>query len=785
MNPHHALLARLSALLFGTVMAIPAAEAAVYTVGSPSGAGQPCTHGTIQSAINAANSNPGADTVRLTRSLTYQPEANTIATSQELTIEGGYATCTSTADTTNTVVSGTGGAQAPVFTIDTQTGGVVHLRRLTISGGDVAGNGTGGGIRLTGNGILQIDDSTITNNIAGYGGGIYANGTGSDAELVIGANVVISNNTARYDGGGIYSSGMETTMTAPGSFLVRNQATGVASGTYTGGYGGGLYIRAGARSSYAYIGSGAPIFGPIYDNTARYGGGVAIGGTNDNAGTTRYAELQLFTTDPARQAAIRANRASISGGGIHIRGSSGTLDGTVIAGANIWNASLLDNTAPDAAAALVDGYLDVNRLPWREGAVACAAGIDCGRIEGNAAWDGSQYTNGAVVANGGYIYVGADFGASAPTQLPPGGFVVRGNRGGTLIRSTNGFTGLRNAVVSDNQTSQRLIESSGFGLQLIDTTVTGNTIGGAQVLSASDVYLIIKRSLLWQPGRTTLLRSGGTMEVDNVMASEITSIGGNFGGGGDCGGGVCAILADPRFIDPARGDYRLRAGSPAVDFAVAIPGDDRDAFALARDVDLPIKVNGRGPRDLGAFERQLLLPMVLNGDFESDLRLWSRYLGAWDGAQNASGGNGSGSWSFNTSGGTVQRFVVGEQCVFLPGPGRYSLNGRGRTGSNLQPRDGARIEWEYRRNGTDTCTGNTANAFGDLLVGSGTSWGSAAQPAVIEVTPQDFGPNTSINIRLVAVEGNISLATSIAAWFDGITLDVLSFDDLIFRDGFD
>ena len=89
------------------------AHAAVFTVGSPAGPGQPCTHGTIQSAINAADSSPGADTVRLTRSLTYQPEANSINTVQELTIEGGYATCTSGADSTNTIVSGTGGAAAP------------------------------------------------------------------------------------------------------------------------------------------------------------------------------------------------------------------------------------------------------------------------------------------------------------------------------------------------------------------------------------------------------------------------------------------------------------------------------------------------------------------------------------------------------------------------------------------------------------------------------------------------------------------------------------------------
>ena len=248
------------AALAGTV-----AQAAVFTVGSPVGAGQ-CSHGTIQSAFNAAESSAGADTVRLTRSLTYEPEANSISTSQELTVEGGYATCTQAAtDGLKTVVSGAGGATEPVFRITVNTGGIVRLRLLTISGGDEDGSGRGGGIYFRGNGVLDIRDSLIANNLAGNGGGIYAEGTGSDAELVIGANVGISNNTARFDGGGIVADQVEMSMLEPGSLLFGNDAIGVGG---SGGYGGGLYIVARDRSSYAYVGSGTS-FGAIYSNTAR------------------------------------------------------------------------------------------------------------------------------------------------------------------------------------------------------------------------------------------------------------------------------------------------------------------------------------------------------------------------------------------------------------------------------------------------------------------------------------------------------------------------------------
>ena len=163
-------LAASSALLF--LFATASAPAAVFTVGSPVGPGQ-CTHGTIQSAINAAEASAGADTVRLTRSLTYEPEANSVTTSQELTIEGGYANCTAAFDGTYTIVSGSGGATEPVFRITGNTGALVRLRYLTISGGDEDGAGKGGGIYFRGDGLLEVSNRNIRQNTAGNGCLLY------------------------------------------------------------------------------------------------------------------------------------------------------------------------------------------------------------------------------------------------------------------------------------------------------------------------------------------------------------------------------------------------------------------------------------------------------------------------------------------------------------------------------------------------------------------------------------------------------------------------------------
>jgi len=221
--------------------------AAIFTVGTGAG----CTHGTIQSALNAAAAAPGADTVRLTRSLTYEPEANTVNDSQNLNLVGGFATCTQAAtDNIKTVVSGAGGAAATVLKVFAGTGVVIKLRHLDITLGDPSGNVGGGGIYFQGDGVLEIIETSITNNTAGSGGGIYALATGTNAELIISDSTIISGNTARDNGGGVSIAGpLEMTMTAPNSIIAFNEALGQTGGT---GYGGGLQV---AGPAIAYIGT--------------------------------------------------------------------------------------------------------------------------------------------------------------------------------------------------------------------------------------------------------------------------------------------------------------------------------------------------------------------------------------------------------------------------------------------------------------------------------------------------------------------------------------------------
>ena len=217
----------------------------------------------------------------------------------------------------------------------------------------------------------------------------------------------------------------------------------------------------------------------------------------------------------------------------------------------------------------------------------------------------------------------------------------------------------------------------------------------------------------------------------------------------------------------------------------SVTGDTRDLYSNPRDVDLPIVANIHGKRDLGAIERQTLQPLVLNSDFDADLRLWNPVTAGvttLDSTLNRSGVAGSGSAHItapNAITGTQTAGLV--QCVQLPGPGTYTLNGWGHgTGSALTGGDIAELKWEYRKNGGDGCTGGAPNATGTKVLSNSNSWSMPATPAYITVNAQDWTPASSITVTLIAVESGPN-GPPTNAWFDGITLGI----DTIVADGFE
>lgn len=749
------MIVRLGSILLASFLSIATAHAAVYTVGTDSA----CTHTGIGAAALAADAHPGADEIHVAGTsnnlgspdYTNQAIVVSVSAGQQLDIIGGFADCSQAASTgIRTIIDGAGGVTDPVFRITIATGGLVRMSYLTIQRGDEDGSGKGGGIYFKGDGILELNHALITRNIAGYGGGIYAQGTDTHTELVIGTDVSINQNTARFDGGGVVNDGTEMTMTAPDSSIAFNHAPD--------GSGGGLLIKGDDRKAYTYLGtSGFGTSGAIFFNDAKNGGGVALHVGHHGAA------LHLFTTDPARPMRISNNTASAEGGGIY--GYGGDLWA--------WQAWIENNSAPHGAAIRGGSWSYFNNPGNRPlGAIDCPVGVPCGGIVGNTAIDAASQPSGAVI-EGVVMYLNR--------------MTVAGNTGKSLIAGDHVVFAAHHVAMIGNTVSGSLISADHDGntFRFDNTTIAGNSIGDSTVLrigndndNGDQWSGHLRRSIIWQPGKTTLHLNGDPLDLLDDIVSERGSV--------DGGNSPYVSEANPRFVDPEHGDYSLRAASPAVDRTSSVAGDTTDLYGNPRDVDLPVVAN-LGVRDVGAIERQTLQPLVLNSDFDADLRLWKVVTAGSttrDASQNMSGPANSGSahvTQANTgAGGGVSGIV---QCVHLPGPGLYALNGWGRgTGTALTAGDSAVLYWEFRKSGGENCTGGLPDATGQKLLSNSNNWIKPAAPAYIEVTEQDMAYGSSIAVTLVARESLIGGKTD--AWFDGVTLELVE-DDTIFANGFE
>ncbi len=104
----------------------------------------------------------------------------------------------------------------------------LNLSRSTVDGNFLTSSGAGGGVYC--DGTLQISQSTLSNNTATYGGGIYV-----DEGMLFVTNSTIMLNHAVVHGGGIYNL---KTSNIYNTTIVFNQA---AMDEASGGTGGGVY----------------------------------------------------------------------------------------------------------------------------------------------------------------------------------------------------------------------------------------------------------------------------------------------------------------------------------------------------------------------------------------------------------------------------------------------------------------------------------------------------------------------------------------------------------------
>ena len=128
------------------------------------------------------------------------------------------------------------------------------------------------------------------------------------------------------------------------------------------------------------------------------------------------------------------------------------------------------------------------------------------------------------------------------------------------------------------------------------------------------------------------------------------------------------------------------------------------------------------------------------------------------------------------------------QCVHLPGPGTYRLNGAARVLPSSNPplvANRAGLAWELRYNDGDFgCQNGAPDITGLHPIATTGTWTRPATAATITVPPGQWTRNTSLTIAF-DVQGAPS--SSPTAWFDDITLEPGEPDPLpfAFADGFE
>ena len=768
-------------LLVGLAVAAPA-SASIFKVGTGAG----CTHSTIQAAVDAANANPGVDHIILTRSVNYTQQAIKIQQAQPLTLTGGYAACADNAPSgERTIVRGNGGSANSVFTVEPGSSDVL-FDNLFITGGDDSTNNYGGGIDFSGSGNLTLNNVTLTQNTAGYGGGLAARGTGPDATILLLGENIITSNVATKDGGGVHLRGTVTLYSLePNTAIWLNRATGLAnvpSGIYHG-YGGGMAVVGPAK---AYIGSSGYGLGAVYGNTARAGGGIAALTDSGN-----YSDVYLFTTDPTKPQKVSDNRATDVGGAFY---SDATAEGFLGPQGyiSLWDTTVQNNSAPIGSIAYLvgdslpppfsgsqGGFLSMNELEDSRPAVSvpCNPGLVCSEVKNNRSEDAAgNATNSALI-----------YGVEK-AQVFIANYRFTGNSARSMLDLTDArYARVANTLIDNNTFTAAVLQfpEGDPTVDLNHLTITDNSIGGPGVI-AHRGHVELNRSIIWQPGKKVrdTAASSGTFDGNYVLANETASI---------PGVGLALYPFNPGFINPTLKDYHLRAGSEAIDtapYTAALDGN-LDLDGLPRSVNLPLVPAGTSV-DLGAYERQSINNIMVNDSFNADLSQWTLPYPAIVSRDSNNGNGPSGSGSLKVLGGIVSNaasVTVAKQCQVLPGPGLYRITAWGRSpgAGAITPGDGLTVNWKVFKPAVPAygCTGPIIDQ-GDVLIPATTNWMLSPTPGQFGINFDDYLSNAAVEISLVARDVSFPDPQGFRDYnvaFDGITVEANN--DLIFANGFD
>ena len=559
------------------------------------------------------------------------------------------------------------------------------------------------------------------------------------------------------------------------------------------GSGGGLLLL---DDAYAIISSEGFGNGVITANSARDGGGIALEANSEDD----LSKLLMYTTNAAAPISLRNNIASSKGGAIYVNPYADNLTpfGEVLP-VCLNNFHLSGNRAQEGAAIYSGSgfaigiaigsntFLNAGLCGLdASGSVACTRGQNgCNAIENHV----SETTAGT--ATSGATVLLQDFGTLKINDV-----IFGNNRGGSVLRTIEQTeVQLRNSGMMGNVVSGPLIRVNSrlgdIGTFIQHTTMTGNSIGGTQVVQFEDGPAALKfnHNLIFQPDKVSVtlpfaINNNGPTNWDYNATSDSTQI---------LPLPWQSINIDPRFTDPIRGNYRLRLGSRLVDRYPNVP-----AVPIAFDLDRrprPVKLTiipGSDSVDVGAYERQESDPWLVNGEFDGNLNNWLSDNPGFTSFNtlNATGSSG-GSVQFSRLGSvddTAPRYNVLAQCFNLPAAGVYRLSGFGRGTANSPAvlRAQPVVRWRLRINSPGCGQADPIAQEGDVFFPNAPAF-AAAVPFDISVGAAQFEPNSTIELRLDTTVVGIGGAGTTLVGFDKIELrnGSVVIEPLVFANGFE
>jgi hypothetical protein len=434
-----------------------------------------------------------------------------------------------------------GNASSRVFHIASDQS--VSIAGLTVRNG-IATTNDGGGI-YNDHAALTLNDCTITGNVAGYGGGIYNDGSLHGSATLEINSCTIRGNSATHTGGGIYNNGSSNgiaSLTISSSTLSDNSAR-LGGGIYNDGFDiGGDAILTVTNSSF---GANSADFGGCVFNDGSSLGNASLtfndttlsGNTAHTAGGSIYNEMvNGFGTQTLNNSNLHDNSAGKSGGAIYNdQGESFTIN----------NCAISRNSAQkDGGGIYNDGYQGVASLA-----------VNSSTLNGNSA-----------SAGGGIFNDGRQRGVTR-LQISNSTFSENtASYGGGL--ASNGFDAYYVRVTIGNSTfSSNSASSAGGGiynvgqrgqdtvLVTVDNTILNNGPLGSNIFCNSDTILSLGYNLA-NDSCGNFLTSPGDQTNTDPMLGPLQDNGGSTLTHALLPGSPAINAGDPSFTQPPLYDQR-------------------------------------------------------------------------------------------------------------------------------------------------------------------------------------------------------------------------------------